>query len=283
MCFERPSLGLGVGWRPELALFIDRHPRIDFVEVIAEDVDSRAAVSPALMRLRDRGVTVIPHGVSLSLGGADIPDPCRLAQLNRLAERLQAPLVSEHIAFVRGGGIESGHLLPVPRTRAALDVLVEDVQFATSNLSVPLALENIAALFEWPDAEMNEAAFLSEVLERTNALLLLDLENLFANARNHGCDCLAFLEGIPLERLAYVHVAGGVVRDGLYHDTHTQPVPDSVLHLLEELSARWDVPGVMLERDDEFPTESEMRAELNSLAAAVERGRNRREAESVHP
>src|SRR5215204_6982037 len=99
-----------------------------------------------------------------------------------------APLVSEHVAFVRGGGLEAGHLLPVPRTREALAVLVANVRLAQAELGVPLALEHVAALLEWPAPELDEAAFLTELLERTGALLLLDLANTYANARNHGGD-----------------------------------------------------------------------------------------------
>src|SRR5262249_21028984 len=153
----------------------------------------------------------------------------RLASLAALAERFGAPLVSEHVAFVRGGGRETGHLLPLPRTRDALEVLVANVRAAQVVLPVPLALENVATLLEWPDAEMDEVAFLTEVLERTNSLLLLDAANVYANARNHGYDPVAFLEGLPLDRIAYVHVAGGVDRDGLYHDTHAAAVLAGVL------------------------------------------------------
>jgi uncharacterized protein (UPF0276 family) len=92
-----------------------------------------------------------------------------------------------------------------------------------------------------------------------------------------GGDPVAFLDNLPLERLAYVHVAGGLERSGLYHDTHTAPVPRPVLDLLEELSARTVVPGVLLERDDDFPTEQELNAELDALAAACARGKARRE------
>ena len=273
----RVHLGEGVGWRPELALAIDRRPGLGFVEVIAEDFFG-SALPPAVERLRERGVTVVPHGIGLSLGGAEPPHPERLAALAALARRVQAPLVSEHLAFVRAGGVESGHLLPLPRTREALDVVVANVRAAQEALPVPLALENVAGLFEWPGAEMDEATFLAEVLERADVLLLLDVENVYANCRNHGADPGAFLDRLPLERLAYVHVAGGVERDGLYHDTHTYPVPAPVLDLLEELSARAEVPGTLLERDDRFPDDAELYAELDDIAAAVGRGASRRGA-----
>ncbi len=110
------SLGLGIGWRPELALPIDRYEGLGFVEVIAEGFDTPGPIPEPLERLRARGVLIVPHGISLSLGGAEPPDRARLAALGRLATRLEAPLVSEHVAFVRAGGFEAGHLLPLPRT-----------------------------------------------------------------------------------------------------------------------------------------------------------------------
>jgi uncharacterized protein (UPF0276 family) len=128
---------------------------------------------------------------------------------------------------------------------------------------------------------MDEAEFLTEVLERADVGLLLDVENVYANARNHDYDPVKFFERVPLHRLAYVHVAGGVDRDGAYHDTHTHPVPAGVLELLEELAARVRVPGVMLERDDRFPGEAEFNAELDAIAAAVARGDARREGSLV--
>jgi uncharacterized protein (UPF0276 family) len=276
------DLGIGIGWRPELALPIDRYEGLGFVEVIAEGFDTGPIAAP-LERLRARGVAIVPHGISLSLGGAEPPDRAGLAALGRLATRLGAPLVGEHVAFVRAGGVEAGHLLPLPRTREALEVLVANVRAARRALPVPLALENIAALVEWPGAEMDEASFLAEALERADALLLLDVANVYANARNHGWDPRAYLDRLPLERLAYVHVAGGVERGGLYHDSHAHPVPAVVLGLLEDVSARVAVPGVLLERDDRFPPNAEIVAELDAIAAAVARGAARREAAHVAP
>jgi uncharacterized protein (UPF0276 family) len=260
--------GVGIGWRDELAGFVDRRQGLGFVEVVAERLHDGEAPPAGLARLRARGVPVVPHGVRLSLGSAAAPDPGRVGHLAGLAERLGSPLVSEHVAFVRGGGLEAGHLLPVPRTRDALDVLVGNVRLAQAELPVPLALEHVAALLEWPAPELDEAAFLTGLLERTGAWLLLDVANLYANARNHGGDPLAFLDALPLERVAYAHVAGGVERDGLYHDTHAHPTPPPVLDLLAELCARRDPPGVMLERDDAYPPEPELHAELDAIAAA---------------
>ena len=276
-----PSLGLGIGWRGELALPIDRRRDLGFVELVAEDFRPWE-LPPPIERLTARGISIVPHGVSLSLGSAEPPDPARLQTLARLAERCAAPLVSEHIAFVRGGGIETGHLLPLPRTREAIGLVVANIRIAKAALPVPLALENIASLFDWPGAEMDEATFLTEVLEQADVLLLLDLENVYANARNLGGDPHAFLDRLPLHRLAYVHVAGGIERDGLYHDTHAHPVPAAVLDLVEDLCSRVSVPGVMLERDDRFPSDAGLDDELEAIAAAMARGAARRQPEVAH-
>jgi uncharacterized protein (UPF0276 family) len=115
-------------------------------------------------RLLHKGVTVIPHGVGLSLGSVAPPAPERLAALASLACRLHSPFVTEHLAFVRGGGIETGHLLPLPRRRDMLDIVVDNIRRAQDALPVPLGIENIATLVEWPDAELSEADFLAEVL-----------------------------------------------------------------------------------------------------------------------
>ena len=121
-----PPLGVGIGWRPEIDLTIARLPGVDFVEVVAENV-APDHVPDTLQALHARGLPVLPHGVSLSLGGADPLDRGKLARLAELAQAFGSPLVSEHVAFCRAGGLEAGHLLPVPRTRAALDVLTENV------------------------------------------------------------------------------------------------------------------------------------------------------------
>ncbi|MFG1777497.1 DUF692 domain-containing protein [Micromonospora sp. NPDC049048] len=260
--------GVGIGWRPEIAGFVADLPGLRFVEVVAEGVAAAGPLPAGLAALRERGVTVVPHGVRLSLGGAEPVDPARVAHLGAVAERLGAPIVSEHIAFVRAGGVEAGHLLPLPRSREAVDAVCANVARAQAGLPVPLALEPIAALFDWPDDELDEADFLTEILERTGAFLLLDIANVYANARNRGADPVALLDRLPLDRVSYVHVAGGTEHGGYYHDTHTDPVPPAVLDLLRELCARRRPPALLLERDGHYPPAPVLRAELDALSAA---------------
>ncbi|GAA4683757.1 DUF692 domain-containing protein [Phytohabitans rumicis] len=263
-----PSFGVGIGWRPEISGFVADLPGLAFTEVVAESVPSSGPLPAPLAALRGKGAAVVPHGVKLSLGGAEPVDPARVAHLAAVAERLGAPLVSEHIAFVRAGGLEAGHLLPLPRTREAVDAVVANVVRTQAELPVPIALEPIAAIFDWPDDELDEGAFLTEILDRTGALLLLDIANVYANARNRGTEPTDLLGRLPLERVAYVHVAGGAEHDGIYHDTHTDAVPREVLDLVGELCARRRPPALMLERDGHYPPAATLRAELDAIAAA---------------
>ncbi|WP_433405020.1 DUF692 domain-containing protein [Streptomyces sp. CA-146814] len=269
------KLGIGIGWRPEIAAEVEALTGIDWVEAVAENLCADH-LPDSLVRLRERGVTVVPHGVSLGLGGADRPDAERLAGLAARAELLGTPLVTEHIAFVRAGGpltasprLEAGHLLPVPRTWDALEVLCENVRIAQDSLPVPLALENIAALVSWPDEELTEGQFLAELVERTGVRLLIDVANLHTNHVNLGQDPAKALDELPVEAIAYVHVAGGIEKDGVWHDTHAHPVTTPVLDVLAELRSRVDPPGVLLERDDAFPPGAELAAELETIRATL--------------
>ncbi|GIM81178.1 hypothetical protein Aco04nite_75260 [Winogradskya consettensis] len=257
---------MGIGWRPEIAGYVEHLPGLRFVEVVAESVHD--VLPPGLETLLSRGVTVVPHGIRLSLGGAEPVDPARVEHLAAAAALLGAPLVSEHIAFVRAGGVEAGHLLPVPRTRESVDAVVANVKRTQAALDIPLALEPIAALFDWPDDDLDEGAFLTEILNRTDALLLLDVANVYANALNRGTDPLALFSRIPLERIAYCHVAGGSLHDGVYHDTHTAAVPQEVLDLVASLCSLHRPPALMLERDGDYPPAAELTAELDAIAAA---------------
>ncbi|WP_246149362.1 DUF692 domain-containing protein [Nonomuraea turkmeniaca] len=262
------ELGVGIGWRAELDLTIERMDGVDFVEVIAENLKP-ANLPESLRVLRSKGVPVIPHGVSLGIGAAEPPSPARLAHLASCAEALDAPLVSEHLAFVRGGGIEAGHLLPVPRTRESLRVITANVRRAQDALPVPLALENVAAIFGWPDDELTEGQFLAELVESTGVGLLIDVANLYTNQFNLGLSAVDALDALPLEHLAYVHVAGGYEHRGLWHDTHTTAAPQPVLDLLTELCARATPPGVLLEWDDEFPSDAALGEELSKIRTAM--------------
>lgn len=259
---------LGLGFRPELARLIETNQQLGFVEILAEDFPHPNCLPQALKDLRKRGVEVLVHSISLSLGGAEGVCMQTVRHLDALAGYFESPFVSDHIAFVRAGNLESGHLLPVKRNALNLKILQENIGSVQEALSVPLVLENIATTFEWPNIEMSEVAFISALRSSTGCGLLLDISNLFANSYNHDFDPLQYLKALPLERLQYVHVAGGVFKQGLYHDTHCHPLKEQSLQLLGALKKLCAVPRVMLERDDDFPPAAQILQELEAIVHA---------------
>ncbi len=257
---------LGIGWRPELAWTIHKRKDIGFVEILAEDFCANRKPIEPIKKLQDRGVEVVIHGTTLNLGGSETPNQNSLEHLSGLAKQYHSKLVSEHLAFVKAGGIDSGHLLPIQRTQENLEIVVENITIAQRALKVPLAIENIATLFEWPDNEMDEASFMADIVARTGVLLLLDVANLFANATNHKFNIDDYLSKLPFDRLAYIHVAGGTFKGSLYHDTHCHSIKDPVLDLLRKVCEKAAEAKVLLERDGLFPPEQELNAELKLIA-----------------
>jgi uncharacterized protein (UPF0276 family) len=239
---------------------------VDFVEIVAESCFTQRGTRREAQALAEIW-PVIPHGVKLSLGTAAGIDDSRVERLGVLARELRAPLVSEHVSFTRAGGSDIGHLTQLPRTREAVAVVARNVDRARRLLpDVPLLLENVAWSFLWPDDEMDEPAFYQEVVRATGCELLLDVGNLYANAVNEGRDPLAVLLAYPLERVGMVHVAGGVLEDGFYFDTHAHPVPEAVIALVGHVLARRpDVP-VMIERDGDIRF-AELARELAAIRA----------------
>jgi uncharacterized protein len=258
--------GVGIGWRPELASDLLRAPSmVDFVEVVAETCFAQPAARREARAIAELW-PVVPHGVKLSLGSADGIDLDKARKLGALARELEAPAISEHVALTRGGRREIGHLTALPFTREAIGVLARNVAAARRVLpDVPLLLENIAWTFRWPEDAMPEGDFYHEVVKATGCDLLLDVANLYANARNSGADPLRALLSYPLDRVAMIHVAGGSVEDGFYEDTHAHRVPEEVFELLAQLLERTGPRPIVLERDAQFPPFAEVAAEVGRL------------------
>lgn len=273
----------GLGWRPELAAELHlRLDRLDLVEVIADDWMFRPAREQRALRALAEQVTLTLHGVSLGLCSAAPVDERRLAAFARLVERVRPAAWSEHLAFVRGGGAEIGHLAAPPRTDATLDGLARNVARARSVVGTAPQLENVATLVDPPGSDHPETAWLPRVAATADAPLLLDLHNLFANAHNFGFDAIDVLDGVPWERVQAVHIAGGRawrpdepgVERARWLDDHRHAVPEAVYDLLREAGRRATGPlDVVLERDGDYPSVDELLAELDRARAALAAGR----------
>jgi hypothetical protein len=257
----------GLGWRPELgAGILANLDRIDIVEVLAEELfDADRAQRRALRFLRAH-VPIVLHATSLGLASTEPVDRRRLDAVARVIDWLEPELWSEHLAFVRAGGREIGHLAAPPRNDATLEGLVRNVDLASRVTGSRPCLENVASLIDPPLSSYDEAAWLQAVVGTTGCELLLDLHNLHANAHNFGFDASAVVRAAPVPRL--IHIAGGrfIERDRLLDD-HLHPVPDDVYDLL----AYVDAPDatVILERDGNYPAIDELLAELARAAACV--------------
>lgn len=263
---SRGVSGVGIGFRPEIAHGLLKHPHaVDFLEVVAESAWARTDWRREVHALREVWM-VVPHGVKLSLASADGIEEDKARRLGELARELRAPMISEHVALTRAGKREIGHLTAVPFTREAVKVVVRNVARARKHLpDVPLLLENIAWTLRWPDDEISEGEFHAEVARATGCDMLLDVANVYANARNSGVDPTALLETYPLDRVAMIHVAGGILEDGFYFDTHAHDMPGSVLDLLARAIERCgDVP-IVLERDGNFPAFEHTLQELDAI------------------
>jgi uncharacterized protein (UPF0276 family) len=274
----------GLGWRPELAAELHlRLDRLDLVEVIADDWMFRPAREQRALRALAEQVPLTLHGVSLGLCSAAPVDERRLAAFARLVDRVRPAAWSEHLAFVRGGGTEIGHLAAPPRTDATLDGLARNVARARAAVGSPPQLENVATLVEPAGSEHAETEWLPRAQAAAGAPLLLDLHNLYANARNFGFDAVAALDRLPWERVQAVHIAGGRawrpdepgVRGARWLDDHRHAVPDAVYDLLLEAGRRAPRPlDVVLERDGNYPSVDDLLAELDRARAALASGRS---------
>ncbi len=258
-----PTLGVGFGFRaPYLSSLFLHREEVDFLEIVADHYFDPVPEKQRELELLADHFPLIPHGLSLSLGSAEGLDKNYTRQLVSLIHRLKPPWWSEHLAFTRAGGVEIGHLTPLPYTWEAVEAVCKNIREVRSQVEAPLLLENITYTFRLPGAEMTESQFLSEILEHTDCGLLLDVTNLYINSVNHGFEVADFLNAIPLERVVQLHFVGGEWEQGQLIDTHSQPTPDAVWEVMRDVLRRAPVKGVILERDENLPPFPDILAEL---------------------
>jgi len=217
-----------------------------------------------LGRVRDRHPLSL-HGVGLSLASVEAPDAAHLARLASLVDRFEPALVSEHLAWSRTVGASFPDLLPVPRTVEALSVLAVNVGCVQDRLKRPIALENPSHYLHFDEHEFGEVDFLTELARRTGCRLLVDVNNVFVSANNLGTDPSSWIDAVPAELVAEVHLAGHHADPrfgaGLLIDGHDAPVAEPVWALFERLIERIGSRPTLLERDDNLPLFDELRRE----------------------
>jgi uncharacterized protein (UPF0276 family) len=270
---------VGLSWRPPLAAgILGNLDRIDVVEVIADDYFDAPGRKVEGLRMLAAQVPVVLHGVSQGLASTAAADTRRLGKMARLIEKVRPESWSEHLAFVRAGGIEIGHLAAPPRNQATVDGASSNLERARQITGSAPMVENIATLIDPPGSAMSEWDWIVEILKNTEGDLLLDLHNLYANAVNFGYDPVRVLDRIPCDRVGGVHLAGGRWIRRLLDD-HLHDVPDPVYELLAKLGARTSRPlTVVLERDGSFPPMEHLLTQLDRARSALQSGRTQRAA-----
>ena len=275
---------VGIGWRGELAAGIFSNlEQLDLLEIIADDHFRSSARELRPLRTLATQVPITLHGVSMGLASSEAVSAFRMENMARVVDALRPESWSEHLAFVRAGGIEIGHLAAPPRTEANIAATLANIERATRIVGVAPLLENIATLIAPPASTLDEAEWTSAIIGHSGAGLLLDLHNLYANAVNFNIDPVDLLMRMPLTRVRAVHLSGGewIAEPGdaipsrmRLLDDHVHDVPPIVFTLLEVLAREVLQPlDVIVERDGAYPTFERLLNQLSQARNALARGR----------
>lgn len=261
-------LGVGLGYRAELADELERNlTEVDFIEFIGDNC-FQAALLTQIERLARR-LPMVCHCVGLSLGSAEPLDEAYISKLEIVLKRIRPLWLSDHLAITRVQGIDLGHLAPVFFTEETVKIISGKIAALQQRFGLPLLLENITYHFTLPRASLTEWELLRRIVEASDCGILLDLNNLYINARNNKYDPYEFLRSIPLERVAQIHIAGATVREGLLIDSHGHPVGEEVFKYLEYVCQRSPVSAILLERDKNMPSFEELAQEMRRARAIL--------------
>ncbi len=270
MSFQRADLGHGIGLRSKhYGRFLTERPEIGWVEAISENFIGVGGRPFAVLEKVRRDFPVVLHGVSLSIGSVDPLDQEHLRGLRELAARIEPAYVSDHLCWGTNRGRYLHDLLPLPWTEEALAQVVRRVQQVQDVLGRQILLENVSSYVAFRESTMPEWDFLAQVAERADCGILLDVNNVFVSARNHGFDAREYLAGIPPERVGQFHLAGHSDRGAYLFDTHDAPVAEAVWELHAAAVRRFGRVPTLIEWDDHVP-ELERVIEESRAAAAVE-------------
>lgn len=260
---QRPNLGFGLGLRTDhYETILADKPPVDWFEVITENyLVPGGKPLHYLDRIR-ADYPMVMHGVSLSIGGTDALNFDYLRQVKTLAERIEAAWISDHLCWTGVNGVNLHDLLPLPYTEEAIQHVVNRVKTVQDFLGRKILLENASSYITYSHSEMSEWEFLGAVVERADCLILLDINNIYVSAHNHGFDPLVYLDNVPANRVQQFHIAGHLNLDNIIIDTHGDSVIDPVWALYEAALRRYGPVSTMIERDDNIPPFGELLAEL---------------------
>ncbi len=251
---SRVKLGHGVGLRSKhYGPFLEQKPEVAWVEAISENFMATGGRPRAVLEKVRRDRPVVLHGVGLGIGSVAQMDEKYLKEWKELIDWVQPAMVSDHLCWGAHGGRYSHDLLPMPFTEEAIDHVVSRVSRVQDLLKRQFVLENVSSYLTYPDSTMSEWEFLSEIVKRADCGILLDLNNIYVSAQNHGFSVDDFLNGVPVDRVVQYHLAGHWNRGDLIIDTHEGAVSDDVWAVYRKAVRRFgDVP-TLIEWDEGVP------------------------------
>jgi uncharacterized protein len=267
--------GIGLGLRQPIAdeLLAAPPDALRWLELHPENYLARGGRYASLLATARERFPLLTHGLSMGFGSLAPFDSAYLRSLRAFVRDLGCPWHSDHLCFSSVDGVYLHDLLPLPRSEESVALAAARIVEAQDALGLPIAIEHISYYATPPGSELDEVDHLRAILERADCKLLLDVNNVFVNAMNHGFDARSFIDRLPLERVVQLHVAGHHVRaDGLRIDTHAEPVCEEVFALFAYTMQKLARPlPVLLERDEQFPPLSELAREIERLDAIYRR------------
>jgi hypothetical protein len=270
--FGLPNLGVGIGLRTaHYSRILETRPAIDWFEILSENYMQTAGRPLYFLDAVADRYPVAMHGVSLSIGSTDPIDRAYLTELRALRDRTRARWVSDHLCWTGVAGKNTHDLLPMPYTEEALRHVVARVRQVQDFLGAPLALENPSTYVEFSANAMPEWEFLSRVAVDADCALLLDVNNVYVSAYNHGFDPQEYFAAVPFDRVVQLHVAGHTRHETHIVDTHIGPVEEDVWRLLGDAWQRAGGASVLLEWDAEIPSLEETHDEALKAKSFIAR------------
>ncbi|OHU96989.1 hypothetical protein BIW53_03510 [Pseudoalteromonas byunsanensis] len=258
-----PFLGAGLGYRYQIHDdILANESEIDFLEIITEKyIGAPARTIDSLAEMAEK-FTIIPHGVSLSVGSARKVSKTFLSNVKEVVDILNAPYYSDHLATTECPGIDLGHLSPIQYSEVTLKYTIDNINMVQDTLGIPFVIENITKTLEIPGSTMSEEEFLHQLVDKTGCGMLLDVTNLYTNSVNFGFDALERAKQLPLNTVVQAHLAGGIWHHGKLIDSHSEAIPNQVWQLFERLIPFMPIKGALIERDDNYPDFNELLSEV---------------------
>jgi uncharacterized protein len=271
--WQRQDLGHGIGLRLAHYQHILEHgvSGVDWFEVISENFFEPGGRPWAVLEKVRAAVPIVMHGVSMGLGSPEPVPDSYLDSLCRVIERAEPAWVSDHLCWGGVGGRYSHDLLPLPHTREAVDHVVRQIDRVQERIGRTMLIENVSSYVAFADSEMPEWDFLIEIMQRSGCGILLDVNNIYVSARNHGFSAEQYLDAIPAERIGQIHLAGHTDRGSYLFDSHIGPVPDPVWQLYGRIVRRVGRVPSLVEWDEETPEYEVVVAESRKAAALEQR------------